>query len=88
MGEPLLVLGVHVGKVGHVGQENVDLDHTADVGAGGLEDALEVGDAGLGLVADGALDQRPVWVGRDLARAVDCRGRLDGLGLSGVIEVE
>jgi hypothetical protein len=36
---------VHIGKVVHVGQEHVDLDHLVDVGAGGFEDVGEVFDA-------------------------------------------
>lgn len=36
---------VHLGKVGHVGEEDVDLDDVVEVGAGGLEDGGQVLDA-------------------------------------------
>lgn len=73
-------MGAH-GKVGHVGQEGVDLDDLADGRAGLLEDGLEVGDAGGRLLLDGALDQVALGVAGDLAGAVDGGGGLDGLGL-------
>jgi hypothetical protein len=41
----LHVHGVHLGKVIHVGQENIDLDDLGDVGAGLLEDVGQVLDA-------------------------------------------
>lgn len=41
----LLVHRVHLGKVVHVGQEHVDLDHLVDVGARRFEDVGEVLDA-------------------------------------------
>ena len=79
---PPLAAGVCThGKVGHVGQEDVDLDHLLDRRAGLLEDGLEVADAGRRLLLDRALDQVALGVAGDLARAVDGAGRLDGLGL-------
>lgn len=36
---------VHLGKVGHVGQEDVDLDDLFERGAGGLENGRQVLDA-------------------------------------------
>lgn len=36
---------VHLGKVGHVGEEDVDLDDLLEGGAGGLEDGRQVLDA-------------------------------------------
>ena len=36
---------IHLGKVGHVGEEHVDLDDILDGGAGGLENGGEILDA-------------------------------------------
>lgn len=36
---------VHLGKVGHVGDEDVDLDDLFEGGAGGLENGFQVLDA-------------------------------------------
>lgn len=81
----LLPLGVSGGptysKVVHVIEEDVDLDNLVDVRASSHENGLEVADASSGLLLDGALDQVALGVKMDLARAVDCRWGLDGLGL-------
>lgn len=69
------------GKLAHVSEEDVDLDDLFDGGAGLDEDGLEVGDALLGLVGDGALDEGALGGEGDLAGAVDGGGGLDGLGL-------
>jgi hypothetical protein len=79
VGEPLLVLGVHIGKVVHVGQEDIDLDDLGDVGASGLNNGLEVLAALSSLLADSALDEGQIRGDGDLARAVDGRWGLDGL---------
>ncbi len=68
-------------KVGHVGDEDVDLDHLLDARASLLKDGLEVLDALGGLLLDGAFDKVALRVGGDLTRAVDGAGGLDGLGL-------
>lgn len=68
-------------KVVHVVEEDVDLDNLVDVRASSHKNGLEVADASSGLLLDGALDQVALGVKMDLARAVDCRWRLDGLGL-------
>lgn len=81
LGEPLLVLDVHVGEQGHVGQEDVHLDDAVERRAGRGEDGLQVRDAGGRLHADGALDQVALGVAGDLPGAVDGRRRLDGVGL-------
>lgn len=81
MGDPLLVLLVHVGEVGHVGQEDVDLDDLVDGRAGLLQNGLQVLQAQGGLLADGALGQGTGRVEVELPRAVDGRGRLDGMRL-------
>lgn len=74
------------GKVGHVGQEGIDLDHLLDGRAGLLEDSLEVGNAGGRLLLDGALDQVALGVTGNLARAVDGSMGLNGLGLLNLSE--
>lgn len=68
-------------EVGHVGDEDVHLDDLLDAGAGGGEHGLQVLDAGGRLLLDGALDQVTLGVAGDLARAVDGRRSLDGVGL-------
>lgn len=69
------------GKVGHVGQEDVDLDDLGNAGAGLGEDSLQVGNGGGSLLLDGALNQLASRIAGDRARAVDGGGGLDGLGL-------
>jgi hypothetical protein len=78
---PLLVLPVHLGEGGHVGQEDIDLDDLVDGRAGLDEDGLEVLEAESRFLGDGALDQVTSRVQVDLPRAVDGSGRLDGVGL-------
>ncbi len=68
-------------KAAHVGEEDVNLDHLGDGGAGLGQHGLQVLDAGSRLVLDASLNEIPLLVARDLAGAVDGRGRLDGLGL-------
>lgn len=68
-------------EVGHVGDEDVDLDDLLDAGAGGGQDSLEVADTGSGLLLDGALDQVALGITGDLAGAVDGSRCLDGVGL-------
>jgi hypothetical protein len=69
------------GEVGHVGDEDIDLDDLLNGGTGLLENGLEVLDALSRQLLDGAGDDVAVDVGGDLARAVDCVGGLDGLGV-------
>lgn len=69
------------GKVGHVGQENIDFDNLPDGGASLLENGLDVGDASTGLLLDGALNEVALGVAGNLAGAVDGGRGLDGLGL-------
>lgn len=66
-------------KVAHVSKEGVDLDDLLDGGASGLEDSLEVLDAGSGLLLDGTLDKVAVRVAGNLARAVYGSRGLDGV---------
>lgn len=73
--------GAAYGKVGHVSQEGIDLDHLLDGRAGLLEHGLEIANAGGRLLLNGALDQVSLRIARDLARAVDGVRGLDGLGL-------
>lgn len=68
-------------KVVHVIEEDVDFDNLVDVRTSSHENGLEVADASSGLLLDGALDQVALGVKMNLARAIDCRWRLDGLGL-------
>jgi len=82
-GEVLLVHAVHAGKVGHVGQENVDLDDLVERAFGGLEDCSKVRENGFGLLLDRTGDNRPGLVGGDLARHKDEAVGPDRLGLCG-----
>ena len=70
-------------EVGHVGDEDVDLDDLVDAGAGLLQHGLEVLAALGRLLLDGARDEVAVLVGGDLAGAVDGAGGLDGVGVGG-----
>jgi hypothetical protein len=78
---PLFVLLVHLGKVGHVGQEDVDLDNLLHRGAGLLEHGFEVLEAQRRLLGNGALGQGALGVEVNLTRAVDCGRGLDRVGL-------
>lgn len=73
-------------KVGHVGNEDIDLDNLLNGGTGLLEDSLEIGNASGSLLLDRALDKVALGVTGDLAGAVDGRGGLDGLGLFNLLE--
>lgn len=68
-------------KVGHVGDEDVDLDNLLDAGTSSCENSLQVLDAGGSLLLDGTLNQVALDITRDLARAVDGGRGLDGVGL-------
>jgi hypothetical protein len=54
-------------KVGHICQEDVDLDDLLDARAGLFQHGLEVSNAGSCLLLDRALNQRSINVRRDLA---------------------
>lgn len=69
------------GKVTHVGDENGSLDDLGERRAGLLEDSIEVFAALSGLFSNSALNEGALGGERDLARAVDGRGSLDGLRL-------
>lgn len=77
----LLIGSVHLRKVGHIGQEDIDLDDLGHLGPGGGQDRLDVVAAGLGLLADGAGHKGAGGVGRDLAGDEDCAIGADCLGL-------
>ncbi|CAH0046036.1 unnamed protein product [Clonostachys solani] len=55
--EELVVRLVGGGKVGHVGQVDVDLEHAVDAAAAGLEHGGQVAQALARAVLDGALDE-------------------------------
>lgn len=74
-------MGDTYGEVGHVRDEDVALDDLGNGGTSLLEDSLHVLAALRGLVGDGALNHLTISGKRDLAGAVDGRGRLDSLGL-------
>lgn len=100
VGEELLVGGVHLSEVGHVSQEDllpsvlnhqqsasatyVDLDDLGDAGAGSGNDGLDVVAAGLGQLADVALDEVGGGISGDLAGDEDLAVGADGLGLFGL----
>ena len=65
----------------HIGEENGGLDNLAHGGARCLNDSLDVLAALSSLFANSALNESTLGGQGDLARAVDGRGGLDGLGL-------
>lgn len=81
MGKVLLVRAVHLAEVGHVVEEDIDLDDARDVAAGFGEDGNDVLAAHLGLVGDATLNEVSILVGGDLAGDVDGRACNDGLAL-------
>lgn len=68
-------------KVGHIGEEGIDLDHLLNTRTSLLQYGLQVGDAGSRLLLDGALDEIALGIAGDLSRTVDGSRCLDGLGL-------
>lgn len=68
-------------KVGHVSEEDTDLDDLLNRGASSLQDDLQAGNAGGSLLLDGSLNEVSLGVPGDLTGAVDGGGGLDGLGL-------
>lgn len=68
-------------KMGHIREEDVDLDNLGQIRPSSLDDSLHVL-AALGReFADGAGQEGALRGEGDLARAVNCRRGLDGLGL-------
>ena len=53
MRKELLICSIHLSEGKHRREEHVNLDHLADIGAGGFEDCREVIDAELGHLSDG-----------------------------------
>jgi hypothetical protein len=78
----LAVDTVHLRKVGHVGEEDVDFDDALDANASLREDGLDVVNAGLGLIGDGTRDEVSLLVRGDAARDVDVGAGDDGMRLS------
>ena len=68
-------------KVGHVSDEDIDLDNLGDGRATLLKNGLQVLDAGSSLLLEGALDQVALGIAGDLTRAVEGGLGLDGLRL-------
>lgn len=79
--EVLLEDAVHLSKVCHVVEEDVDLDDAVHADVDLAEDALDVLTACLGLVCDAAFDELAVGGAGDLAGDVDLGSGYDGLGL-------
>lgn len=69
-------------KVGHVGDEDVDLYNLLDAGTSSCENSLQVLDAGGSLLLDGTLNQVALDITGDLAGAVDGGWGLDSVGLN------
>ena len=80
--EELGVLGVHLSEVVHVAEEDVDLDDLGKAGAGLGEHGLEVLEAAVGLLGDGAGHKLAgLGVEGDGAAAEDKAASLDSLGV-------
>jgi hypothetical protein len=74
---------VHLSKVRHVIEENVDLDNAIHLDARLGQDANNILAALLRLVRNAAFNQVALGVGGDLARDEDGGACDDGLGLGG-----
>lgn len=84
MCEELLVNPVHLDKVIHGSQKDIDLDDLGERAACCFEDGGEVLDAEFGHLGDcggGLGEDFASWRARDLAGAVDCGGGCDCVGL-------
>jgi hypothetical protein len=79
VGEVLLVHAVHLGKVCHVVEEDVDLDNPVHSNTRLGENTLDVLAAHLGLVRDAALDQVALGIGGDLTGDEDIGACNNGL---------
>lgn len=84
MGKVLHVDVVHLCKVGHVVEEDVDLDNPLQAHIYFGEDGLDVLAALFRLVGDAAFNQIALLVGGNLTRDKDLGACDDGLGLEGV----
>lgn len=74
---------VELGEVGHVLQEDVDLDDVFQLGVGVHDNGQGVLEHLVGLGLDVTLDRLPVWGVRDLAADVDKAVGSDGVGVAG-----
>jgi hypothetical protein len=81
VGEELLISSVHLGEVGHISEEDIDLDNLVDAGPGSVNNGLDIVAAGLCLFADVALDEVAGSVSGDLAGDEELAVGTDGLGL-------
>ena len=82
MRKELLINAIHLRKVIHARQEDVDLDDLADIGACFFEDSGQVLDAEFGHLGDcrgGLREDLARGCAGDLPAAVDCGGSGDGL---------
>lgn len=82
MGEELLIGSVHLGEVGHISEEDVDLDDLVNTGPGSVQNGLDVIAAGLCLFADVALDEVAGSISGNLAGDEELAVGTDSLGLS------
>jgi hypothetical protein len=82
MRKVLLVDAVHLGKVGHVVEEDIDLDDPRHLHPRLRKYPHDILAAHLRLIRNAALDQIALCVGGDLARDEDVGACDDGLGLS------
>lgn len=83
MHKELLIGRIHLGKVGHIRQKDIDLDNLGHFRTGGLEDGIDVVAASLGELANVTLDQGAGGVGGNLAGDEDLAVGADSLGLKG-----
>jgi hypothetical protein len=72
---------IHLGKILHIYQEHIDLDHFFDTRACFLEDGIDVGNAGGCFLRNAPFNQGSRCVRWDLARDIDLMDCFDGLGL-------
>lgn len=81
VGEELLIGSVHLGEVGHISEEDVDLEDLVNTGPGSVQNGLDVIAAGLCLFADVALDEVAGSISGNLAGDEELAVGTDSLGV-------
>lgn len=79
--EPFLVFAIHLGEVGHVGDEDAHADDFLHTAPSRFQNRFQISAACCRLIRDRPLDQVARSISRDLAGTPDLAVRLDGLAV-------